>query len=682
MRFLFALMVLTLPATADEGMWLFNRFPQDQVRQKYNTAVSGEFLDHLRLSSVRLNSGGSGSFVSPHGLLFTNHHVAQDCIAKLSTPQHDYIKDGFFAATQAEELKCPDLEVNVLLRMETVTSQVKAAGESVAAQRGAIARIERECNAQSGNRCDVVKLFSGERYDLYQFRKYTDLRLVFAPEFAIAFFGGDPDNFTYPRYDLDIAFFRAYADGKPAATPNYLSWSTEGARDGELVFVSGNPGTTSRLATQAQLAFLRDVYYPPYLARLKGRIAALNAFAGESEENRRLAQKTWFSAANTLKSGLGKYSGLRDARFIERKRALEQKLRAAVERDPTLGAAALKVWDEVAAAYKNWTPFEKSYQALEMAPTQASVLLRLARDIVRLTEERTKPDGQRIAQYRDSALRSLELRLYSPAPISPSLEIATLTQYLTDLEKTLGSRDALVKSVLAGRSARQAAEAYVNGSRLRDVAVRRQLAASRDAVAQSDDGMIRLARLLDEPARKLRQKHEEMIEGMELSAATRIAQYRFKMFGANDYPDATFSLRIGFGAARGYTDKAGTPIQWATTFGGLYHKATGQDPYALPARWLAAKTALNPVTPMNFATTVDITGGSSGSPTVNAKGEVVGIVFDGNLESLPNTYLYSDDQARAVHVASQGIAEALDKVYHAASLLAELGVKPGKHATE
>jgi hypothetical protein len=669
---------LALPVVADEGMWLFNQFPKSQVQQKYSVEVTDAFLEHLRLSSVRIG-GGSGSFVSPHGLIFTNHHVASDCISKLGSAQHDYMKEGFSAAGPPQELPCPDMEANVLVALDDVTQQVKEAAkdetvpaEALQKRRAAIARLEKECIDKTGNNCAVVKFFSGERYDLYQYRRYTDLRLVFAPEFGIAFFGGDPDNFTYPRYDLDIAFLRAYENGQPASTPQYLAWSATGVKDADLVFVAGNPATTSRLATGSQLAFYRDAQLPLQLARLQTRIAILREYGARNEDNRRAAQRSLFGFSNSFKSLNGKSLGLKDQRLVTRKAALETKLRKAVENDPKLGAGAAKVWDDVALAYKTWAPMEKPFELLERPAAQGSSLFRIARQIVRLSEERGKPNDRRLTEFRDSARKTLELALYSPAPIDDGLEIVLLTQYFEEL-KALGDNEAPVKAILQGRTPRQAAEAFVRGGKLKDVAERKRLAADGAALAKSGDTMIHLAQLLDAPARKLRQKYEDSIESLEASSVERIAQYRFKVMGATDYPDATFTPRVSFGVVKGYRDKTEAPVPYATTFGGLYHRAGKDDPYILPARWVEAKAALDPIVAFNFVSTCDITGGNSGSPTVNIKGEIVGIVFDSNIESLPITYLYSEEQARSVHVASQGIVAALKKVYRADALLKELG---------
>ncbi len=643
--------VLSLPAVADEGMWLFNQFPKEQVRQKYNFDVTDSLLENLRLATLRIG-GGSGAFVSPHGLVLTSHRAAADCIGGLGPGQRDYLKDGFYAVAAADEIRCTDLEASLLVGLEDVTPQVKGAAtsgqkaaETLERRNAAMARLEKACAAKTGNDCAVVKLSSGERYDLYQYKRYTDLRLVFAPEFGIAFFGGDPDRSTYPRYDLDIAFLRAYENGRPADTPHYLKWSAEGVKDGDLVFAAGSPGATARLATAAQLAFYRDTALPLALARLQSRIEAL-----------RLAQRTLLDFNRMYKSGAGRLIGLKDDRLMARKQNFERKLRAAVSNDPKLGADAARVWDEVAAAYKAWTPFEKPFQVLEEPAALGSELFRFARQLVRLGEGRSRPAG-----------------LDTTAAVDDSLETAMLTIYLEEL-KTLGEKEAPVKAILGGRTPRQAAEEMVRSTKLKDAAERKRLAADRNLVLKTDDGLVRLARLLEEPARRLSKRHEDVIESLDAASAGRIAQYRFKVFGASDYPDATSTPRAAFGAVRGYRDKTEAPVPYATTFGGLYHRAGDLDPYRLPQRWINGKPLLDLVTPFNFASTCDLAEG----PTVNQRGELVGLIFDGNIERLALTYLYSDDQARAVHVASQGIAEALRLLYKTPRLLQELGIPETK----
>lgn len=627
---LLAILLLCLPvAWADEGMWPFNQFPKEAVAQKHKFDVSDDFLDRLRMASVRL-TGGSGSFVSPNGLVLTNQHLVSGCLT-----QHNSLSNGFYAASQGDELKCPGLEAEVLISIADVSSEATQ-GKGIQQRNAAIERIEKECATKTGNRCTVVKLFSGGRYDLYQYKIYNDLRLVFAPENELAFFGRERDSITYLRYGLDAAFLRAYENGKPAATPHFFKWSMEPVKEDDLVLTVGNPAATSRLATSAQLAFYRDTALPLTIRRLQTRIAQVNAVP-ESPEKQALL--TSFLASYKLAAG--KLIGLRDDRLVTRKNVFEGKIKRAVQASKA-GNDGTKVWDEVAAAYKNWTLNERPYQILEASAAPGSTLFAIARHIVRHEDP-----GQE--------------RVYEP------LEILMLTQYLEEL-RSLGEREVPLKIILEGRTPQQAAEAYVKSSNLKDPAARHPA-----DVRSSEDGMIRLALMLEEPARKLAKRHEELIETLETSAAEKIAQYRFKLFGAADYPDATGTPRVEFGVVKGYTDRAGVSMPYASTFGGLYYRKDNQGPYQVPQRWVDLKPKLNLEAPLNFVSTCDIGGGDHGSPTVNRAGELVGVTFDGNLESLPDIFLYSDEQARAVHVSVIGIAESLDKVYKSTALLRELG---------
>jgi hypothetical protein len=676
--------VLLGPAalTADDGIWLFNQFPREAVKQKYGFDVTDSFLDQMRRGSVRFFSVASGSFVSPRGLLFTNHHVASECIQQLSTKEHDYMNNGFYATAESEEKRCPDLEADVLLSMEDVTLKVgegvqagSASAEASRIRRANTARIEKDCTSATGNRCEVVTLYSGGQYHLYQYKKYSDIRLVLAPEIGIAQFGGDPDNFTYPRYCLDFTFFRAYESGRPAETPNYLRWSQAGVKEGELVFVAGNPASTGRLNTVAQLEFFRDDSYPLVHSRLGSLIKALLAYSSKSPENKRVAADNLFSQQNSYKAYIGFLAGLRDPKLLELKRREEQELRAAVAGDPKMREAYGAAWDALAAAYKEYRDFYKPYWLLETSAARGSDLFRIARDVARLAEERTKPNEQRLREYRDSALASLEDSLYATLPITDSMEVAVIGNYLDFLRRSLGADDPTVKAVLNGRGPEQAARYYVSTTRLKDIAERKRLAGSHQAVKSADDGMVRLALLLDERARELRKRFEDRVEAVINDSGAKVAQARFAVKGAGTYPDATFTPRLSYGPVKGYRNSAGKTIPYATTFEGLYRRATGKEPFQLPARWLKAKGKLKLNTPFDFVTTADTHGGNSGSPTLNTKGEVVGILFDGNLESLPNRFIYTEEQARSIHVAVQGIVEAVRNVYGADRVLEELGVR-------
>ena len=626
-------LLLALPAGADEGLWPFNQFPKDTVKDKRGFDVSGAFLDQLRQGSVKIG-GGAGAFVSANGLLLTNQHLVASCVPNVT--------DGFLASAQAAEVKCAGLDASVLESIEDVTAKVKAAGATLVARNGAIAGIEKECAAKTGHVCSVVKLFAGGRYDLYQYKRYSDVRLVFAPERALAFFGRERDSITYLRYGLDVAFLRAYENGKPAAPAHFLKWSTDTLKEGDLVFADGDPLPTTRSTTAAQLTFYRDTALPLLLGRLGPRIQKLNTFP-EKEE----AQVPLRELLEIYKTSAGKLIGLRDDRLVLRKTSFDLKIRHAVERDPKLGTAAGKVWDDVAAAYKTWTPFEKPYEILEGMPAPGSELFKIARQIVR----GETPDSGPVA--------------------SNAVETLLITQYLEDL-KALGDKRAPLKALLGGKTPAQAAEAYVSTSKLRDPSERKR------ANAKSDDGMIRLAAILEEPSRKLGKKHDEVIGTLETTAAEKIAGYRLQLFGASDYPDGTSTPRVSYGVLKSYTDRAGVRAPYADTFGGLFYRRTQEEAYQVPKRWVDARSKLDEVAPLDFVSTCDTGGGEAGSPTVNSKGELVGVIFDSNLESLPGTYLYTDDQARAVHVAAQGIVEALTKVYQAVDLLKELGVPPAK----
>ena len=666
-------------ALADEGMWLYNEFPKDKVKAKYGFEPTQQWLDHVRLSSVRFNNGGSGSFVSPDGLTFTNHHVGADCIQKLSKEGTDYMKTGFYAKTQAEEATCPDLELNVLVGIEDVTAKVNAgvkssmsAAEAGQAQRAAMSAIEKDCATATGQRCDVVTLYSGEVYNLYKYKKYTDVRLVFAPEFDIAFFGGDPDNFTYPRYDLDISFFRIYENDKPVHLDHYLKWSKAGVSDGELIFVSGHPGSTGRLLTMAQLEFLKDVDYPARLANYKRRIALFEKFSAESSENARIAQEDIFGYQNSQKAITGYFGGLQDKAEMAQKERAEKDLQ---KRYMLANPNASNPWEEIANAMKVEREIYNPLTYVERNRGFNADLAVLARLIVRAAEEKTKPNGERLREYRDSALPSLEQRLFSPAPIYKNFETVTLADSLLQMQEILGADDLAVKAALNGKSPEEAAKELIGGTKLDDPAVRKQLyEGGKAAVDASTDPLIVMMRSVDPVARALRKRYDDQVDAVERRDGALIAKARFAQSGFTQPPDATFTLRLSYGAAKGYVEN-GKKIPYSTTIGGAYTHAEehgSKPPYQLPESWLKMKPKLTLATPFNFVSTADIIGGNSGSPTVNKKGEVVGIIFDGNIQSLVWNFFFDDKEGRAVSVDSRGIIEALRKIYGAEGLASEL----------
>ena len=677
---IFAFLFSTI-ASADEGMWLYNEAPKSKIKAKYSFELTQQWLDHVRLSSVRFNNGGSGSFVSADGLTFTNHHVGAGCVQQLSTGGRDYIKTGFYAKTQAEEAKCPNLELNQLVGIEDVTDKVNvgvkpemSAAEAGQAQRANMSQIEKDCSTSTGLRCDVVTLYSGEVYNLYKYKKYTDVRLVFAPEFDIAFFGGDPDNFTYPRYDLDITFFRVYENDKPAHLDNYLQWSRTGVNDGDLIFVSGHPGNTSRLLTMAQLEFLRDVQYPASLRLYKRRIALLQDFSSQSEENARIAKEDIFGLQNSQKAVTGFQSGLVDKSIMDAKAADEASLRAAFKANPK-NANVGDPWEEIAQAMKLQRDIFLQFTYLERLRGFASGLPQIARVLVRAAAEKPKPNQERLREFRESALPSLEQQLFSTAPVYKNYDTVLLADSLAEMQDALGRDNPDVQKALNGKTPADAAKEMIANTKLDDVAVRKKLyEGGQAAIEATTDPLIVVMRAVDPDARAVRKQFDDKIDSVVRRDGTTIAKARFEQSGFTQPPDATFTLRLSYGAVKGYQEN-GKAIPYFTNVGGAYQHAAehnNQSPYNLPESWMKAKSKLDLKTPLNFVSTADIIGGNSGSPTVNKKGEVVGIIFDGNIESLPWNFAYSDVQGRAVSVDSRGIQEALRGVYGATALADEL----------
>ena len=673
---------------ADEGMWLFNDPPRALLKKRHDFTITDAWLQHVQNSSVRFNSGGSGSFVSADGLIMSNHHVGADALQKLSDKEHDYLRHGFHARTLAEEKPAKDLELNVLTSIEDVTARVNGAvkaglsdAEAFAARRAIVAEIEKESQDKTALRSDVVTLYQGGLYHLYRFKRYTDVRLVFAPEQQIAFFGGDPDNFEYPRYDLDICFFRAYENGQPAKVEHFFKWSGQGARENDLVFVPGHPGRTSRLLTVAELEYLRDYRLPKTLTRLYRLEVLLTAYSGRSRENARRAKDDLFGVQNSRKALNGELAGLLDPGVMDKKVADEKRLRAAVSERPGLQEIA-PVWDRIAAAQQVIRERARAYNLLEAGGAFNSEWFGIARTLLRAAEEKQKPNGERLQEFSESARESLELQLFSEKPIYPDLEELQLSDSLTFLAEDMGSTNSLVRQILAGQSPRERAAQLIKGTRLNDVDLRRKLyQGGAAAVNAARDPMIDLARLVDSEARSLRKVMEAQGEAKK-QAQAKIAAARFALEGTSRYPDATFTLRLAFGTVRGY-EESGQHVPGHTTFTGLYERAAEQEyrpPFDLPKIWLDRKPGLELKTPFNFVSTADIIGGNSGSPVIDRQGELVGIIFDGNLQSLVLDFVYTDEQARAVSVDARGIIEALRKVYEAKQLANEL--TQGKRAAD
>ena len=669
--------------SADEGMWIYNQLPTKTLKERYGFEPPAGWADHLMRSSVRFNSGGSGSFVSSTGLVLTNHHVAADTLAKISTAEHNYYRDGFLAKTHADEVPAPDLELNQLVEIVDVTDRVnqavaaEAADKAQATRQAVIARIEKESTEQTKLRSDVVTLYQGGAYHLYRYKKFTDVRLVFAPEFSIAFFGGDADNFEYPRHDLDMALFRVYENGQPAKIEHFLKWSAKGAADGELIFVSGHPARTSRLLTVDALKFQRDVRFPALLNLLRRREILLQQFAADGDEFARRAKKDLFGVQNSRKRSVGQMQSLHDPRLFEAKRAAEIELRFGGDLKSQISNLKSDPWDRISATNEQHTHLFKRHMLLETGAGFYSDLFAIARSLVRMAAEDEKPNEKRLAEYRDSGRESLQRKVFSPAPIYDDLERAKLTDSLALLLEELKHEPEVLSKALAGKGPVARAADLVSGTKLNDVAERKRIAAGgRKEIEASTDPMIVLARDIDERARLVRKELETSVEEPERQAYGEIAKLRFAKFGTSVYPDATFTLRLAFGTVKGI-DEGDTRVPPWTTLGEAFeHEAahSGQEPWKLPRSWHDRKSKLDLATPLNFAGTADGVGGNSGSPVVNRAGELVGLIFDSNIPALANEFRHSSDVGgRSISVHSAGMLEAMRTIYDAGKLADELG---------
>jgi Peptidase S46 len=670
-------------AVADEGMWTMDHLPVKQMQQRYGFTPSPQWIDLVQHAALRLAEGCSGSFVSANGLVMTNHHCANACLSQLSKGHEDYMSTGYIALKQEDEPKCPDVELNQLESITDVTSQVNAAtagksgADRIKAEHEIDSKLEKGCVNGDANtwRCDVITLYNGGSYALYKYRRYQDVRLVFAPEQSIAFFGGDPDNFNFPRYDLDVTFFRAYIDGKPANTPQYFKFDTQGPKAGDMTFVVGNPGSTRRGLTWTELSAQRDYQIAPTYALLSELRGVLWQYGRAGAQQTKESQDLQFGIENAIKVFDGWLQTLNDEQFVEQKKQQDAALRQWMAATPERRAKYGDPWTDLTHAQQRAKDLRVRYLQLEAGlglGSEQGQLFDDARTLVRAAAERTKPDGDRLPDFRDANLPAVQQQVESDVPYYPQYEENLLAWSLGKLRQALGADDPTVHEVLGKQSPDQLAQHLVSGTKLGDAAVRKQLwDGGEKAIEASNDPMIQLARQVDPESRKIRKAYEDEVKAPTDKADEAIAKARFDRDGLSSYPDATFTQRLSYGKVVGWNEN-GEPVPPFTHFDGLYKRATGADPFKLPDSWIKAQDKLDPSTPMDFVTDNDIIGGNSGSPVIDRQGHAVGLIFDGNIHSLGGDFVYDGSNNRAVAVDTAALVEAVRKVYNLPRLADEL----------
>ena len=678
---LVTLLVISIPSSADEGMWTLDNFPKMAVKERYGVDINDAWLETVKSSVARMDSGCSASFVSPNGLVLTNHHCSVSCISQNSSIESDLEAGGFLAARPEDEVSCPTDRISVLMETEEITQHVAQAtagkddAEAGEVRRQTLKRTVQECEETSGLKCESVSLYNGGQHWLYKYKRYDDVRLVFAPERDIAAFGGDPDNFNFPRWSLDMTLMRVYEDGKPANTPNHLEWREKGLTSGEAMFVAGHPGNTQRLLTVSDLKFRRDVSIPQWLLRnveLRGRYIQYASAGGEAY---RTTQEPLQTVENGIKVLRKELDALHNDEMFSQKAAAERELKAAIAANSKLAADIGTAWDDIERANDTYLRFRDDYIYIEAGVAFSGRLFDYARTLVRRAAEAGKANEDRLRPYTEAALPRTKQLTLADRPFYPEMETLQLSFSLDKMRENLGPDSPFVHQVLGRKSPAALAEELVSATQLDDPAVRTKLwEADLATIEAYADPMIRLALDIDEQARALRKRYEDEVEAPTDLAYEKIAKARFAIQGTTDYPDATFTLRVSYGAHEGWNEK-GVDVRPWTTVSELFPRVTGDTPFRLPDSWADAKDTMAGDTKFNYVGTTDIIGGNSGSPVIDKDGKLVGLIFDGNIHSISGSYWFDSELNRSVAVHPEVMLESLRSIYKADHLLSEMGIR-------
>lgn len=664
-----ALILFAEPALAAEGFWPFSALPIEKMNAELGVVPSGALLRKVEQATLQLGRFCTASLAGPNGLLLTNYHCISSCLQDISKDKEDLVAEGFTSNGSAEERQCPGLFAERPLSDMDVTERFNSALKGLSGKDYAD-RLKREMSAviaeclagEETKTCRVVRYFNDAVFRLQSFKVYRDVRMVFAPEFQSALFGGDPDNFDFPRFGFDMALLRLYEDGLPAPAEGWLSWRNDAPRDGEALIIAGYPGFTFRHFTVSQIRSMRDGYLPWFMTNLSELRGRLIQFSDQRAGSKPLPSSLIYEVENSLKKARGQFEALADADNMAIKENNEIELRNTISVNPELSKAVGSAFEEIAAGEVVYRQiYWQESLRYDLTP---SVLWRNARELVAAIRQMAKPADQRDSYYIDENLPTIEQSLFTEIIIDAEVERLALAFGLSKLREYLGTDHSLVRNILGKESPESLARRVVNQTKLGDSNERKKIFRSGlTGLESSEDPLLRIAALVDDAYKALDKRYMDEVDAPQVLAHQRIAVARNFGSRAGQYPDADSSLRLSYGRISGWTDRDGSSVDSCTLVKDLAQRATDHPPYQLPRSWRQSMAKLDMEQPFNCATTHDMIGGNSGSPVIDGNGEIVGLVFDGNFPSLGGTYVYEANRNRAIMLSGRLIQDALRVVY-------------------